>query len=169
MALSKQGRNFVSDLKDGKLDGLHISDREGLELMGAIFNHLDSAATQYQWDGSDEGLNGATVNTKAQSNGAITEAVKIVMTDSANVPYGLAQGDTVVVTPTGAAAASLTIDLGDGAGYVAWASGAKTFTMVDGEATLSLKWTGATNALVLTMSAPSAGKVIDGTYTHNAS
>jgi adenosine/AMP kinase len=166
MPLSKELRNFVTDLKDSKIDGLHISDREGLEMMGAMLNQLEGAYKLILWNSGAEGLNGTTANTAAAliATGH-TNVVKLAMADSGNTINTLSQGNQVTLTLTGTAT-NKTIDIGDGAGFVA---GPVVVKLVDGEATVTTKADYATTqTLVLTMSAPSAGKTADGTYTITA-
>ena len=75
------------------------------------------------------------------------------------------QGNSVTVTVTGTAT-NKTIDTGDGNGAVA---GPVTVSLVDGEATLTTK-ADYTNGqtYIMTLSAPSAGKTADDTYTITA-
>jgi hypothetical protein len=163
MALSKDLRNFIVDLKDGKIDGLHISDRDGLELMGAMLNQLEGAYKLILWNSGTQGLNGTTVNTDVAAIATgHTNTVKLAMADSGNTVNTMSQGNQVTITLSGTAT-NKTIDIGDGNGFVA---GPVTVKLVDGEATMTTKADYATTqTLVLTLSAPSAGKTADGTYT----
>lgn len=161
MALSTDLRNFITDLKDSKLDGLHLSDRAGLEMLGEVLNHLDSMSKFILWNSGTEGLNGTTANTDSIAAGvAATKQVKLAMADADNIVNKMSQGSQVTITLSGTAANKL-IDVG--AGYVA---GPVTVTMVDGEFTMMTKADyDAAETLILTLSAPSAGKTADGTYT----
>jgi hypothetical protein len=162
--LSSDMRNFILDLKDNKLDGLVISDREGLILMGAMLNQTEGLYKFILWNSGVEGLNGVTANTAAGVIGLAQEnTVKLAMADGSNNINGLSQGNQVTVTVSGTATNKL-IDAGDG-----FVAGPVVVTLVDGEATLTTKADYATTeTLILTLSAPSAGKTADGTYTITA-
>lgn len=166
MALSKELRNFVTDMRDGKIDGQVIGDSDGLLMMGAILNHLEDAAKFILWNSGVEGLNGVTVNTAAAAIAlAHTSTVKLAMADASNNINKMSQGNQVTVTLTGTATNKL-IDIGDGNGFVA---GPVTVSLVDGEASMTVKADYATTqTVVLTLSAPTAGKTADGTYTITA-
>ena len=165
MALSNEEKNFVKDLADGKLDGLHISDREGLILLGKVMNRMEANASLIQWNGGAEGLNGAVANTEAVANGlAVESSLKLSLTDLSNKVYDDSANDyTVVVTPTGAAA-NKEYSLDAGTTWVAWAA-PLTVTLVDGEVEFMARADYSTNAMILTLSAPSGSKSIDSTYT----
>lgn len=166
MALSKELRNFISDMKDGKVDGLHISDSDGLVMLGAVLNHLEDASKFILWNSGVEGLNGTTANTAAAAIAlAHTNVVKLAMADANNNINKMSQGNSVTITLTGTAANKL-IDIGDGNGFVA---GPVTVSLVDGEASMTVKADyDTTETVILTLSAPSAGKTADGTYTITA-
>ena len=166
MALSQILRNYIIDLKDGNLGGLHISDRDGLEMMGALLNHLESSYNLILWNSGAEGLNGTTANTAASAIAdGETNIAKLVMADVNDTTNLTSQGNSVTVTVTGTAT-NKTIDTGDGNGAVA---GPVTVSLVDGEATLTTK-ADYTNGqtYIMTLSAPSAGKTADDTYTITA-
>lgn len=167
MALSTELKNFVRDLKDSKLDGLHISDRSGLELLGAMLNYLESRAKLILWSSGVEGLNGTTANTDAASIATDEQnTVTLSMSDASDTEYPLSQDNQVTITLSGTSS-SQTIDIGDGNGQVA---GPVTATLLNGKATMTTQAT-YTNGqtLILTLSAPTAGKTADGTYTITAS
>ena len=128
---------------------------------------MENEASLIQWSsGTDDDLNGNTVNTLAVSNGsAVDSIVELALTNPDNdlIFDDAAQDYTIDVTPSGAAANKF-IDLGAGAGFVAWA-GAVTLTLKDGKASFTIRADYASNTLVATLSAASGSKTFDGTLT----
>jgi hypothetical protein len=174
MALSKELKNFVKDFFDGKpetIEGLHISDRDGLELMGKMARRMENNASLIQWtNASAQGANGSSANTAVSSATAAQaeDSAELSLTDLNNKTYDdAAQDYTVDVTASGTST-NKQYSTDDGATWTAF-TGATPFTLKDGKASWKVRadYT-AGQTLVLTLSNASGGKSTDGTMTWTA-
>lgn len=146
MALSQDVRNFIKDLRDSSLDGLHISDRSGLELLGAVVNWMESRDSAYDIDYSSG----------APAGGARSSLVNLKLNDADGVKNLFNQTSKVTVTITGGTATGPTID---------GAAGPTEYTMQDGEKEIAVAAT-STGTVVLGLSAPDpSGLTVTDTHT----
>lgn len=180
MALSKVLKNFVKDFFDAKpdsLEGLHISDRDGLLLLGRMARRMENDASLIQWTGTTEqGTNGDTANTIDDVGSAAAQLatdVELSLTDLNNKTYDdAAQDYTVDLTAADQQNTSNhEYSLDGGTTWVAF-SGATEFTLADGKLTFKVRAdysTGNGDNWTLTMSNASSGKATDGTLTLTSS
>ena len=144
MSLSNNLRNFITDMRDGILEGLFIPKRDVLSLLGNMTNWIESHSTKFWLTGS------------VPATGILVAPVKLAVYDAASIQNVFDQTSSVTVSITGGGATGKKID-----GVV----GPTVYTMVDGEVTILASAT-STGTLILGLSAPTpAGLAVASTAT----